>query len=444
MPPLYRFLEITLYSLLNFLPCLVLALYPFRNRLRFKKPLIFALVAMITLIQVGIGLRVGLFPSHYTSIISLCSTLIYLAFYFIAVKAPFGSMLFTLLMLSNIMNLIVVVSKCIEGQLFPEFARQSYRITFSLVMFVVELCFLIPLFFYIKATYATVFEKSTGQTTWRLLWMIPATFYVIWYSFLYGTNQSSLEFCLHPSHSVVMLLINLGAMLIYHMVVYLIRTVDENVALSEKNHVLAMQNLQFQKLQNKVMEARQAKHDIRHHITLMQSYVKNQEYDKLECYLNHYQQSLPDDSTIMYCENQGINILLHYFAQQAQSKGIVFSVHTHVPENLRIPENDLSVLLGNLLENALDACCAQHSGLKQIIIKAKTSYTTLFFTIDNSYDCTIRQDRHGHYLSTKKNGTGLGLVSVQSIVEHYDGNLTITPDPEMFRVSVMLNLPIPQ
>ena len=132
------------------------------------------------------------------------------------------------------------------------------------------------------------------------------------------------------------------------MVVYLIRTVDENVALSEKNHVLAMQNLQFQKLQNKVMEARQAKHDIRHHITLMQSYVKNQEYDKLECYLNHYQQSLPDDSTIMYCENQGINILLHYFAQQAQSKGIVFSVHTHVPENLRIPENDLSVLLGNL------------------------------------------------------------------------------------------------
>ena len=57
MPPLYRMLEVCVYSLTNFLPFLAMALYPFRRRLRFSPAVAAALVAVLTLLQMGLGDR---------------------------------------------------------------------------------------------------------------------------------------------------------------------------------------------------------------------------------------------------------------------------------------------------------------------------------------------------------------------------------------------------
>lgn len=55
MPPLYRMLEVCVYSLTNFLPFLAMALYPFRRRLRFSPAVAAALVAVLTLLQMGLA-----------------------------------------------------------------------------------------------------------------------------------------------------------------------------------------------------------------------------------------------------------------------------------------------------------------------------------------------------------------------------------------------------
>ena len=440
MPPLYRILEIVLYSLLNFLPYLMLALYPFRQKLRFKMPLTCVLVAVVTLVQIGLGVWAGLFAGSHISIVSAVSTLVYLLFYFIAVKAHIGKTVFTLLMLSNIANLVVVASKCIEGMLFPDYALQSYRWTFSLVMIGVELVLLVPLLFYIRNTYTAAFEKDSAKAVWRYLWLIPATFYIVWYYHLYSSTLSSLEMYLQPANTLFMLLINMGAMLIYHMVILLINTMDDNITLTEHNLALTMKELQYANLQERIAEARQAKHDIRHHISVMSSYLQRQEYGKLEEYLSSYKKSLPDDSTIVFCENHAVNILLLYFAQQAKNHGIDFAVHAAVPEALNIPANDLSVLLGNLLENAVDACAAQIEGDRRIVIKAKTDSTALFLTVDNTFSGELRRDKQGNYLSTKQHGSGLGLTSARSIVSRCGGRLDIAQKEGMFCVSVMLDI----
>ena len=77
---------------------------------------------------------------------------------------------------------------------------------------------------------------------------------------------------------------------------------------------------------------------------------------------------------------------------------------------------------------------------KRIVIKAKADSASLFLTIDNTFDSIVRQNKQGRYLSTKKDGSGLGLPSVRSIVERYDGSISINHDGGMFRVSIMLNL----
>ena len=148
MPQLYRILEIILYSLLNFVPFMFLALYPFRNNLRFSFSKTCLLVVFSTFLQIFFGVWAGFFANGNAGLISAVSTLSYFVFFFLAIRTHWGKILFTLLMLSNIANFIVICSKCIEGQFFPELALQSYRWSFSIVMIVIELVILLPLFFY--------------------------------------------------------------------------------------------------------------------------------------------------------------------------------------------------------------------------------------------------------------------------------------------------------
>lgn len=293
----------------------------------------------------------------------------YFLFYFVSIKAHFGKILFTLLMLSNIGSLIVILSKCIEGIITPKLAVQTYRWSFSVTMLIVELVFLIPLYLYIRYIFTNAVKKDTISSVWLYLWVIPATFYIIWSYHMYGSGQSALEIAMQPKHVFLLFLINIGAFLIYHIVVCLINEYDKTSFLEKQNHQLALQKLQYENLTNRISEIRRTKHDLHHHITIMSGYLNDGKIKELKAYLSGYQESLPDNSPIVYCQNYAVNLLLLYFAQQAQNNDIVFSVYADIPAELNIPEIDISVLLGNLLENAIEACTAQPENNRHIIMR---------------------------------------------------------------------------
>lgn len=249
MPPLYRIAEICVYSLLNFLPFMALALYPFRSRLRFSAKITVCIIVVISFIQMGLGLWAAFFAGGKAALASVVSTAVYVVFYFFAVKVNFGKALFTLLMISNTANFVVAASKCIEGKIFPELAVQSYRWSFSLIMLVVLAVVWIPLFIYTKKVYTPAVEKEPTGIEWRYLWLIPATFYLIWYHMLYNNNgKSSLETALDTGNTVFLLFINVGAGIVYYVIAMLINEQEKNIRLSDNNHRLAMQNLQYENL----------------------------------------------------------------------------------------------------------------------------------------------------------------------------------------------------
>lgn len=441
MLPFYRAMELIVYAMLNFLPYMILALYPFRKSLRFPRPVTVVLAAVITLLTIGCVFSVTQFPSENTWIFSAFSTISYIAFYFLTVKAHFGKTLFTLLMLSNIANFIIVISKCIEGFLAPGLALQPYRWTFSAIMLAVQLLVLVPLFFYIRNIFTRTVEKDTLLSAWKYLWLIPATFYLLWFYHLYSNTQSSLEIALQPKHAAFLLCINMGAFLIYHMVTCLINEYDKNAALKNQNNQLLLQKLQYEKLELKISETRRAKHDLRHHITVLTGYLHNGKLEEAQSYLTSYRNSLPEDTPVQLCQNYAVNLILLYFAQQAKENDIEFSVHADIPEQLTIAQNDLSVLLGNLLENAVEACLTQATSNRRIVIRTKLKDDALLLGIDNTFDGNIKQNKNGVFLSTKHDGPGLGIESARQIAMHYHGVFQAEHKNGMFYVSVLLELP---
>lgn len=346
-------------------------------------------------------------------------------------------------MILNTANFVVAASKCIEGKIFPELAVQTYRWSFSLIMLFVLAVVWIPLFIYTKKVYTPAVEKEPTGIEWRYLWLIPATFYLIWYYMLYNNNgKSSLETALDVGNAIFLLFINVGACLVYYVIAKLINEQEKNIRLGENNHRLAMQNLQYENLQEKIADARRAKHDVRHHVSLMQEYVRNREYDKLEKYLNSYQQSLPDDTLISFCDNKAVNAVMLYFAQMAKNEDIDYDVKAVIPENISVDETDLSVLFGNLIENAIDACKAESGDNKKIVIRALTDDYTLCLGIDNTFTGDVRKDFNGVLFSSKHVGFGIGVESVKSIAEKYGGTYRAEIKDGMFMSSVLLNLKV--
>lgn len=308
-------------------------------------------------------------------------------------------------------------------------------------MLIVLVVVWIPLFIYTKKVYTPAVEKEPTGIEWRYLWLIPATFYLIWYYVLYNNNgKSSLETALDVGNAIFLFFINIGACLVYYVIANLINEQEKNIRLSEKNHRLAMQNLQYENLQDKIADARRAKHDVRHHISLMQEYVRNREYDELEKYLNSYQQSLPDDTLINFCENKAVNAVMLYFAQMAKNEDIDYDVKAVIPEKIAVDETDLSVLFGNLIENAVDAVGKEKSDDRKIVIRAVTDEYTLCLGIDNTFTGNVKKDVNGVLFSSKHIGFGIGVESVKSIAEKYGGTYRSEIKDGMFMSSVMLNL----
>lgn len=438
MPSFFRIIEVTVYSLLNFLPFLVLALYPFQRNLRFSKIITGMLIVLLTIIQILLGVWVSFVPGTPTATASVISTILYLAFYLMAVKNHFGKTLFTLLMISNLANLAVISAKCLEGYFFPVLATQVYRWSSSLMLFAVEICLSVPVLLYMKTVFVPTVKSESSDSEWRYLWLIPVIFYLIWYYVLYeNPSHSSLKTALQPKNTLFLFAINIGAFLIYYVIAQLILEQNKALELHEKNHQLIMQAIQYKNLQEKITDARRAKHDVRHHIALIQEYLNEGKLDALHDYLDKYNKSLPNDSLVRFCENTAANAVLLHFAQQAKDNCINYFVKVKIPNDLFVSDTDISVIFGNLIENALESCRNESGNDRKILIRASLTGNSFCITVDNTFSGTLKYTNDDELVSTKHKGLGLGTQSVKNIAAHYNGICHFKTKDGMFYASVM-------
>ena len=108
-----------------------------------------------------------------------------------------------------------------------------------------------------------------------------------------------------------------------------------------------------------------------------------------------------------------------------------------LPQTLTIPNYELCIILGNLLENAVEACIHQVEG-KYIELRLKPLGEQLALMVKNSFNGTLMQN-NSRPESTKTDG-GFGLKSVEAVVEHYYGELTTQWDGETFTAGVTVQL----
>lgn len=90
---------------------------------------------------------------------------------------------------------------------------------------------------------------------------------------------------------------------------------------------LTIQNLQYESLKERMDETRRARHDLRHHMTVLYSLCETGEYDQLASYLQNYLKQTCTDHPIVYCDNLTLNDLLVYYAQVVANRKFLSSKH---------------------------------------------------------------------------------------------------------------------
>ena len=123
------------------------------------------------------------------------------------------------------------------------------------------------------------------------------------------------------------------------------------------------------------------------------------------------------------------------------TKGVKITVRKVAPlgDPLPILDTDLCILIGNSMENAIEACKKLPPERRSIRFHMKKMAGNLIMTSDNSYDGSLMCEGE-RFLSTKRQGKqeGIGLRSIRSIAEKYRGELRIETKDDTFMLSVML------
>ena len=166
--------------------------------------------------------------------------------------------------------------------------------------------------------------------------------------------------------------------------------------------------------------------------------VQNRTFDELTAYLSEYLAVLPDTQTI-YCQNVPVNALLNHYASLMDQAQIHRNWKISLPASLHITNPELCSLLGNLLENVLYACQilpTQNRYHNFTICLEHDHY--LYLVSSNSFNGMVNQKNH-IYLSTHKNGSGIGLSSIAAIAEKYNGIAQFSHTSKEFHINIVMD-----
>lgn len=174
----------------------------------------------------------------------------------------------------------------------------------------------------------------------------------------------------------------------------------------------------------------------------MKDKVEKQDKKEIEKSVDAFQQMLEDGKSEYFCEHMVLNMILTDKKRCAEEQRIFFRASAGVSWNLPVQSADLCSIVGNLLDNAIEACRYVGDGMKkEISVKCGMKDSHFIVKVENTYDPSVLQYGSEGYKSVKRGGKayGLGMKIIERIVRKYDGELITEQKGGYFTSIVYLN-----
>ncbi len=224
------------------------------------------------------------------------------------------------------------------------------------------------------------------------------------------------------------------------LLLYLMFKITENYEQKQTLTLIEMKNEMLQKSQNDTELAfklwRNSIHDYKNNIIALTQLAKEGKLEEIKEYLIKENQLLNQKMFYVKTGNSVVDAIINTKQNLAEQKGIVFTVNVSIPEECKVNDIDMASMLGNLIDNAIEACSNQNNSYIDVTIKEEKQI--LLIKISNIYKGILPEQMQ----STKKDRLfhGIGIKSVKSIVEKYNGEYNmIHRDNEVVTTILILN-----
>jgi hypothetical protein len=206
------------------------------------------------------------------------------------------------------------------------------------------------------------------------------------------------------------------------------------------NRSLDMQRTLYNRLSQSTEEVRALRHDLRHQLQAIRGYLQKDNVTGALGYVEAISGNIPEIADKLLCDNFAVNAVAVHYLDKAMEAHIQADLRLVVPVDLgQIPDNDMSIIVGNLFENAIEACQFVEEDKRFIRMNSKVVKKRLTLVIDNSFDGTYTE-KGGEFYSRKRPGKGVGISSVRAVVERYGGALKYEVANGVFMTSLYVKM----
>lgn len=236
------------------------------------------------------------------------------------------------------------------------------------------------------------------------------------------------------SVSAGILFINLLIFYLYDVLIGAYLKLEES-ALFERQ--VASYSNQLNILMQSEVKVRALQHDLKHHLNQLSILANRNNDDETINYIKDMSMYFNNTYEYISSDNKEVDSLMNYMLNKAEHILGKVDYEINIPKELEIRSFDLNVIVGNLLENAIDA--AEDSQKKWLDVSLNYEQGMLFIRIRNSYDSVVK--KQGYTYSTTKREMqehGIGLRNVKKVVDKYKGNMQISDNDNIFDVKIIL------
>ena len=181
-------------------------------------------------------------------------------------------------------------------------------------------------------------------------------------------------------------------------------------------------------------------HDLNNHLNILYQLLKENDYDQAMDYIESLKVPLQNLKTSIWSGNKVVDSILNSKKNQAEKKAVRFEINAEFPQNTDIQSKDVVSILGNLLDNALEACkLASNEQEKWIQVSIRNINNMVVMKVQNSLFGRVQEENNQLKTTKEKSGMqGWGMRSVEAAAEKYDGTVQYFYTDKDFTVVVTL------
>lgn len=194
----------------------------------------------------------------------------------------------------------------------------------------------------------------------------------------------------------------------------------------------------YAEVENMYRQIRGWRHDYRNHIQVLKSYLDMGDVQAASSYLEALSEDLSTVDPALKTGNKMTDIILNSKISLARSQKIQVEADAHVAVALSTAEIDLCIIIGNLFDNAIEACMALPEAERMIRVYMVMKNTQLYMSFTNTTALKKQKKVNGRFFSTKGADHGYGLVRIDTIIDRYQGYISRNSEDGAFTTEVLL------